>query len=589
MGLWGTRVVFPVAAGELKVARHGSTWRASLGPAAVGFHIDGTNVRFRFPGATGAFRGALDEHTHAIRGFWLQPAHTTDGATGSSGADQAFASPLTLRPLAPGIWRGSVRPLADTLTLFVEIHKGPDGRLVGEVRNPEFNFNGGAAQYEVSRDGDQIVFQTSREGSRAKEAFRMDLLRAPDRLRVSWPDLKATYELRRLAPEDPSGFLPRPPGEKSYVYHRPEQDGDGWSTARARDTGMSEAGLERLVRRLIALDPTTKRPPLIHSILVAHRGKLVLDEYFHGFDRHQPHDMRSAVKTFSSVLMGAAMHHGASIAPEASPYDLMAPLGPFAHPDIRKTQITLAQLMTHTSGLACDDNDDNSPGAEDKLQSQTMQSDWLKYALDLPVAHDPGTRYAYCSAGINLVGGALTAASRLWLPELFEADIARPLQFGPYYWNLAPDGAGYLGGGAFIRPRDLLKVGQMYLDGGVWRGRRVVTADWVTRSTATKVAINPETTGLSEEAFRNVYFQGEDGFAWHLGTFNIGGTDHLNYAAATGNGGQLLIVVPDFDLAVVFTAGNYGQGGIWNRFRNETVPNEIFPTIEAQGTVSQAR
>ena len=83
-------------------------------------------------------------------------------------------------------------------------------------------------------------------------------------------------------------------------------------------------------------------------------------------------------------------------------------------------------------------------------------------------------RYAYCSANINLVGGALTAATRTWLPEFFERTVARPLQFGRYHWNLMPNGEGYLGGGAFLRPRDLLKVGQAYLDGGVWHGRRIV-------------------------------------------------------------------------------------------------------------------
>src|SRR5512144_743427 len=123
-----------------------------------------------------------------------------------------------------------------------------------------------------------------------------------------------------------------------------------------------------------------------------------------------------------------------------------------------------------------------------------------------------------------------------------------------------PNGEGYLGGGARLRPRDLLKVGQAYLDGGVWHRRRIVQASWVERSTTAKVHISPTTTGLTPNQFSNFYGEADDGYAWHLSQFRVGERTYREYAA-TGNGGQLLIVVPDFDLVVVFTAGNYGQGG----------------------------
>jgi CubicO group peptidase (beta-lactamase class C family) len=580
IGLWGARTVLPHEPGELKVVRRGATWRATLGDAAVTVRSLGTVVRLQFPGNVGGFRGELDKKGSRLRGFWLQPARTADGASGLSGADQAFASPLVLRKSAHGDWRGAVHPLADTLTHFVDIHRAQDGQLVGEVRNPEFDFTGGSGRYRVHRAGDDAVFTTTAQESAAREVFRMHLLHAPDRLRFVLSEHRMTADLERLGAAEARTFFPRPEGSPVYRYERPLALHDGWRTARARDVGMNEGMLEQLVRRLIAVDPTSARPALIDSVLVAHDGKLVLEEYFHGFDRDTPHDMRSAAKTFASVLMGTAQWRGVAIAPEDSPYRLMAGLAPFANPDPRKSLVTLGQLMTHTSGLDCDDNREDSPGAEDTLQSQTTQRDWLKYTLDLPLVHEPGQRYAYCSAGINLVGGALSAATGSWLPELFDADIARPLGFAPYYWPLAADGAGYIGGGAFIRPRDLLKLGQTYLDRGVWRGHRIVAADWVARSTAPHVTIDPSTTGLGKQAFDNAYVPGEDGYAWHLGIYHVGGRKYLNYAA-TGNGGQLLIVVPDFNLTVVFTASNYGQGGIWNRFRSEIVPREIIPAIRS--------
>jgi CubicO group peptidase (beta-lactamase class C family) len=143
-----------------------------------------------------------------------------------------------------------------------------------------------------------------------------------------------------------------------------------------------------------------------------------------------------------------------------------------------------------------------------------------------------------------------------------------------------PTDEGYLGGGAWVRPRDLLKVGQAYLDGGVWRGRRIVDASWVTQSTMPRAEISPVTTGLDPNQFSNFYIAGNDALAWHSNGVRSGERTYREYAA-TGNGGQLLIVIPDFDLAVVLTAGNYGQGGIWTQWRNNIVGAEIIPAIRS--------
>jgi len=302
----------------------------------------------------------------------------------------------------------------------------------------------------------------------------------------------------------------------------------------------------------------------------------VLEEYFFGHDRDTPHDMRSAGKTFSSVMLGAEIQRGVQLSADTKLYPLLSATGPFAHPDPRKNTITLAQLMTHNSGLACDDNDDNSPGGEEAVQSQRQTPDWWKYTLDLPMAHDPGTRYAYCSPGINLMGAALSAATHVWLPQLFDETVARPLQWSRYWWDLMPDGEGYLGGGVFVRPRDMLKLGQAYLDGGVWNGKRIVSKAWTIESTASHAIISPQTTGLSEDDFRNSYFPGEDGYAWHLSTLHAQGHDYRAYGAS-GNGGQLLVVVPELDLVVGFTGGNYGQGLIWNAWRDKLIPERIIP------------
>ena len=166
------------------------------------------------------------------------------------------------------------------------------------------------------------------------------------------------------------------------------------------------------------------------------------------------------------------------------------------------------------------------------------------------------------------------------MARLFKLDakLARPLQFGPWYWNLLPTGEGYQGGGAYLRPRDLLKVGQVFLDGGTWHGRRIVDAAWGESSTAPRMEVSPATTGLAPEEFGNFYALASDGYLWHLGTITANGRAYRHYSA-TGNGGQVLIVLPELELAAVFTAGNYGQGGIWGRWAQEILGGEVIPSI----------
>lgn len=578
IGIWVSQTTFgPAVRGELTVVRDGSTWRATLAGNQTSFQVTGKSVRFTLPGDAGGFRGALSADARAISGVWMRPPLRAGGLSDPGGTGQPFGSPLVLPAAGKDTWRGAVEPLESRFTIYLRIFRDADGSIVGAFRNHDANSTGGASRFRVSRGGTSVELSARFDDS-SPEIRHTATLSGPDRMRITWPDLGGAIDFDRRTPAEVPGFFPRPPGDGPYLYAAPPATGDGWVTGRAAEVGMDEAALAAVVQRLIDADPSIQRPALIHSLLVARRGKLVLEEYFFGFGRDTPHDLRSAGKTFASVMLGAAMKQGKRVGPDTRVYRLLAGMGPFANPDPRKAKITLGHLMTHTSGLACDDNDDASPGNEGTMESQQQQPDWWKYTLDLPVAHDPGTRYAYCSANMNLVGAALTTTTATSLPELFERTVARPLDFGPYHWNLMPTGEGYLGGGAFLRPRDLLKVGQVYLDGGVWRGRRVVAASWVKRSTAPQVAVTPATTGLDAETFPNFYGEGNDGYAWHLNRVNAGGRTYREFEA-NGNGGQLLIVLPELDMVVVFTAANYRQGGIWGRWRDQIVGGEIIPAI----------
>lgn len=551
VGLWGCETSFgPVAKGLLTVRREPAGWTATIGGFEVAANVTPDSFHVQLPDSLGEFRGARRRQPDRVEGFWIQPRGVTTGVP--------YATPLTLVPSGLDAWQGRVTPLDDRFSLYLTVRVDSTGGIMAVFRNLERNARGGAPVFKVVRTGEQVRFvDTAWAGNSVTAAYDS----TQPSLTLLWPPLGAVLTLTPRSRDNAVGEFPRTPATQGYRYRSPLQQADGWATASARSIGMDEGALARLVTRIAGTDPLSRGAPLIHSVLVARKGRLVLEEYFFGYDATRVHDLRSASKTFASIMVGAAIRHGLPIGLESRVSPLFPAYRSFANPDPRKQQITVRQLLTHTSGLACDDSDPGSPGNEGTMQGQTEQVDWYKFTLDLPMAHDPGTAYAYCSAGMNLVGGALRAVSGLWLPELFDRWIARPLGIRDYQMNLTPTGDGYLGGGVQMRPRDLLKFGQLFLNGGLWHGQRIVSAAWVKQSTTSQVKASPDTG---------------DGLAWHLHSLQAGSRAYREYEA-NGNGGQFLIVVPELDLAVVFTAGNYNSYGVWRKFRDELVPEIMIP------------
>ena len=547
VGLWGHESISgPQIRGEITLRDDGGRWTVSVGGFQATAHASGDSLSLALPGGQGEFRSAIpSSHDQVLRGFWIQPQGELPAR---------YASLVTLSRIGAGLWRGTVEPLDERWSLYLSIRQQPDGSLMGYFRNPEANWRGGASAMRVVRDRDTLRFldvaSSSQRNTVAYDSAARQIVMDFGRQVILTPRTR----------DQAIGFFPRSPETPPYTYRAPEpRRSDGWQTARARDVGLDEAKLAQLVQFVERTDPVAPNAPAIHSLLVARHGKLVLEEYFAGYDATRVHDLRSASKTFTSVMLGVAMRQAKVIGPNASVYAAFPNTKQLVASDSRRAQITLGQLLTHSSGLACDDNDDASPGNEERLQTQKEQPDWYRYTLELPVLHQPGTVYAYCSAGLNLAAGVIARATRSWLPSFFDHNIAQPLQIDHYSINLTPAGQMYGGGGVQLRPRDLLKFGQLYLDGGIWNGHRVVDKSWVETSTAHQIT-NPN---------------GSDGFAWHRFTLDANGHAYQEYEAS-GNGGQFLIVVPELDITVVITAGNYGQYGIWRTFREQLVPRYIL-------------
>lgn len=329
---------------------------------------------------------------------------------------------------------------------------------------------------------------------------------------------------------------------------------------------MDVSPLLSLVNELAAFEPTGLQQPYIHSLHVAHRGKLVVEEYFHGYDGDTPHDSRSAGKSLTSALLGIALQQGFIDSIDTPVYPLFGGVSQYDNPSTEKDALTIRHLITMTSGLDCDDGNYDSPGNEDVMQNQQSESDWYRYTLNLAMVRDPGSAGVYCTGGINVVGSVLARSAGMNLKQFFHRFFAEPLGIDYYQMNLSPTLEAYMGGGIRLQPRDFLKLGQLYLDGGVWQGRRLLSEAYVTASAAAQSSIN--TTD-------------DYGYAWWRQTYNVDDVAVETFYAS-GNGGQLLFVVPELELVVLIFAGNYSDGQTRNAFRDRFMSEHILPaTIPA--------
>src|SRR4051812_13751405 len=337
---------------------------------------------------------------------------------------------------------------------------------------------------------------------------------------------------------------PRPRGKDGevapYRYASPPDIGDGIATANAREVGFDTATIGGMVRRVV--DGTY---PDVHSILVYRGGKLVIEEYFYGYYRNRPHQMRSATKSVVSTLAGIAIDRGA-LAGESELVTKRLPYTSYANPDPRKDALTLRDLLTMQSGLACDDWDPKSPGNESRVY---LSRDWVKFVLDLPMISQPGTHGSYCSGGVAVVGRIVERATLKSLPAFAQENLFTPLgiRAGDVRWNytLSSSNAATFAQ-LYLRPRDMLKLGILFQQQGSWKGRQLVSRDWITRSTAEWSTVGDQKYGY---------------FWWHQWVMAASpdGPRRVDMVVATGNGGQKIYLVPSLDLIVVLTGGNYNS------------------------------
>ena len=325
-------------------------------------------------------------------------------------------------------------------------------------------------------------------------------------------------------------------------------DATNWTLSTPNEEGL---GLEPIAKAAELIE--SQSYPNIHSLLIARHGKLVFEAYFKGhdgrngevqFDRDRMHGTRSVTKSMTSLLIGIAISEGfiESLDEGIEKY-FPGHVSPLFQDDEQDDQeITVRHLLTMTAGIEWDQSgahgsEPDSPNSEAQMENSP---DFIEFVLSRQQSVPPGTQFNYNSGCSILLAGILREASGLNVDEFADRYLFKPLGIQQRYWWKDRTGLPQTHAGLGLRPRDMAKIGQLCLNKGLWDGQEIVPASWI------------------EESWAPQYGNDRYGLGWWLDRLPVGGTDTATYVAE-GNGGQFIFVMPDVNLVVVFTGGNYGK------------------------------
>jgi CubicO group peptidase (beta-lactamase class C family) len=318
---------------------------------------------------------------------------------------------------------------------------------------------------------------------------------------------------------------------------------DGWRTSTPEEQGMDS---NQLADMLVKIE---EQEINIDSVVVIRNGYLVAEAYVGPWEADDLHILYSVTKSVVATLTGIAVDRGYLDSVDQLVLDLL-PEKDFDNVDELKEAATLEDFLTMTSGLEWPDEDFGMTGGMIRTR------DWIQFVLDRPMAAEPGTTFVYNNGVPHVIAAILEDVTGESLKDFADETLFGPLGIDSYGWQTDPQGITIGGWGLFMKPRDMAKLGYLYLNNGLWDGEQILSSDWIAASTTPHIVVN--------ERIDQGY-----GYFWWI---------YPDFYAAQGLEGQFIIVVPAQNMVVVFTSQLLGEDESWP-FR--LLVDHIIPAVQS--------
>jgi CubicO group peptidase (beta-lactamase class C family) len=365
-----------------------------------------------------------------------------------------------------------------------------------------------------------------------------------------------------------------------FPYTPPVGNEDGLEIGTLSEVQMDEAKIRKAVGRIFH-----GKYGEVHSMLIYKDGLLVFEEYFEGhqyqwdapghygevvsWNKDLPHCIHSDTKSITSLCIGIAVDQGFIKDVNQSIFEYLP------HHQHLKTvareKITIEHVLTMTSGLQWEEwGISLSSIQNDQIGIWFWEDGPINYALGKDLVAEPGTRFNYSGGDIQILVEILKNSTGMTLDKFSGKYLFEPMGISSYdWWLIFPTGEIQGAGGLKLTPRDMVKVGAMMLNKGIWNGKQVISEDWVSKC----MTPYPGNTGIKvpgEDAGKVGY-----AYTWWTNKVDHGGRSIPCYFAL-GWGGQKIVVLRDLDMVVVFTGANYNS----KVHEFEIIQRYILPSLQ---------
>jgi CubicO group peptidase (beta-lactamase class C family) len=319
--------------------------------------------------------------------------------------------------------------------------------------------------------------------------------------------------------------------------------GDDWEVSTPAEQGLDPMLVAEMYYNAAELET-------IYSLLVIKNGYLIAEDYFNEGSVDQKDRLQSATKSYTSALVGIALEQGCLSSVDQKMLDFFPEVaGKITDP--RKEQITIRNMLEMRAGYPWEET---HPTLWDGL----LSGHYPPLIEEFPLVSDPGTRFHYSNLTSNWLGIIVDRACGMNLKAYAEEHLFSPLDVKAGEWGQDAEGHNNGCGDLHLTARDAAKFGLLYLNDGVYKGNQIVPADWVHDSL--------QTYSLNEAFVKKVGHFRDIGYGYHWWFANAG-EHHVNFA--WGHGGQLIVLVDEFDMVIVTTSYPF-----WKEHNDQSWKNE---------------